>query len=226
MPRRCIVPIPSSILSRLDVEQQASKPTLEGLPGELLLETLRYTDLFTRINIARCSTRLAAFVYTWRLLHLDPRHLSASDRSLLLDSIPIEMRLAEHTRVYTNTPDDRYEYFLVSGSSPPLFFRINIHPARLHCKVYNFRRLIRDSISSPAFRTAYVSHVRIEFLRAGGQLPMPEPMIPPIVRSLRLLRRITCGSCGELHSCISECQDWHSLRAEVLGTSNRHRSLE
>ena len=121
-----LILLPCSVRNRPDPTRERSQTTLEGLPDDLLLETLRYTDLFTRINILRCSTRFAAFIDAFGLLHFDLRHPTASDRALLLDSIPVQMRVAELKRLFTDLPwaaiddfDDEFntETHIVSDSS-------------------------------------------------------------------------------------------------------------
>ena len=219
-----LILLPSSVRNRPGPTTERSQTTLEGSPYELLLRTLRYTDLFTRINISRCSTTLAAFIDTARLLHFNLRHPTPSDRVLLLESVPIQMRVAELKRQFTELPrsaidqsdvefntethivsdstsdaddtdddmdDNNYlndSLYLSDSESPHhLIYRVKTHPARIHCKICDFRCLQSHSINNPTLRTAWTRHIRMEVLRAGGSVPKPKLMVRLVVLALRFL---------------------------------------
>ena len=117
MPRQSIVKLPVSILNRPVATEQKSKPTLDGLPNEIRLQTLQYMILFTRINVLRCSVTLAAFVYRFGLLNLDPDDLSATDEALLLEFVPVEMRVAELKRELTEVESFANDDLLVDSGT-------------------------------------------------------------------------------------------------------------
>ena len=88
MAREAMIYIPPSILERAIAQMEMPKSPLENLPHELLIQICRYTDIFSLVQIATCSTRLADFIHTARLLDFDPDDLSTVEATFILDSTP------------------------------------------------------------------------------------------------------------------------------------------
>ena len=171
MAKQSMITIPASILKRAVSETDILKTPLENLPRELLLCISRYTDLFSLVNIARCSARLAERVYNGRLLDVDIFNLSAMEKEVLLDSVPLIYRPAEFKKCRLDGAPASKSFVLTRASG-------------ISCKLCEYTKC-KDSSSTRSYEKAWFRHLRMEVESNKGRVP--RRMVPLLYRALKLL---------------------------------------
>ncbi len=152
-----MIAVPSRVLKRARSQIEKTGSAFEHLPYDVLLQISKYTDLFTLVNIVRCSIRLAMQIYDGHLLDLDPDNLSTTEKAFVLDSIPLEFQPAGFKR---------YRFH----SAPSGGRRLPVRPSGIACKLCDYDKH-RDSSSRRSYEKAWFRHLRIEVENNGGRVP-------------------------------------------------------
>ena len=175
MIRESMIEIPSSVLDRAVEQLGLPRSPLENLPNEILIQICHHIDLFSLVNIAITSTRLASFIHTTRLLYFDPDNISAAEATLILDSIPLQTHPAELAM-------NDFQPFLSSQRRTYVMLR----PAGIFCRSCDYYNL-RTTSSKSSYENAWCRHLCMEVEHKRGRVT--RRMLPLLCRSFDLLER-------------------------------------